>query len=356
MSIQTQVIRVEPIHPDRKVIEIAAQAIRDGKLVAFPTETVYGLGANAFDAQAVQRIFTAKGRPLADPLIVHIAKKEDLTWVAKDIPPIAWRLGEKFWPGALTLVLPKTELIPLENTAGLSTVAVRVPAHPVALALLEGSQVPIAAPSANRFGHTSPTTAQHVFDDLAGEIDIILDGGATMIGVESTVLDITCQPAQILRPGGVTLEQLQAVLGEVEVAHVPILKGKLEAIRSPGLLDKHYAPKAKLILFINANSGKALEDMKEIAQEAYRDHQHLGILAVEEDLPFWGDFPADLYSLGEENDLETVASRLYDGLRALDQKEVDLILVRDLGEVGLGLAIRDRLKRASNQVIMEKDD
>lgn len=351
MRIRTQILLVDPQYPAEEKIELAAQAIKSGKLVAFPTETVYGLGANAFDSRAVQRIFVAKGRPSADPLIVHLADKTDLNLVSKEIPGIAWSLAEKFWPGPLTLVLPKSDTIPLEITAGLNTVAVRVPAHPVALALLKQSGVPIAAPSANRFGHTSPTTARHVYDDLAGEVDIILDGGATRIGVESTVLDITQQPPRILRPGGITLEQLSALLEKVEVTSATTSPEKREGLRSPGMLDKHYAPRARLIFFNNPDTTKALENMVTMARQASDQSLRVGIMMMEEDRSLFSNLAVILFSLGEGNDLAKVAARLYEGMRTLDQAGVDLIFVRDVGEKGIGLAIRDRLKRAASQVV-----
>lgn len=351
MGVSTRILQVDPLHPAEETIALAANAILNGKLVAFPTETVYGLGANAFDSRAVQRIFAAKGRPSADPLIVHIADKADLDLVTTAIPEIAWRLAERFWPGPLTLVLPKSEKISADITAGLNTVAVRVPAHPVALALLKQSRVPIAAPSANRFGHTSPTTAQHVYDDLAGEVDIILDGGAATIGVESTVLDINQQPARILRPGGITLEQLSAVLEKIEVTSAATSPKPSAALPSPGMLDKHYAPRAKLIFFKNPDTAKALESMVAMARQASEQRLRVGIMMLEEDRPRFSDLAVVLFSLGEGNDLAVVAARLYEGMRTLDQAGVDLILVRDVGEKGIGLAIRDRLKRAASQVI-----
>ncbi|MGB9673885.1 MAG: L-threonylcarbamoyladenylate synthase [Anaerolineales bacterium] len=351
MRIQTQILKIDPQQPQEAIIEQAAQAILSGELVAFPTETVYGLGANALNPQAVQRIFQAKGRPSADPLIVHIADKEELPFVAREVPQIAWKLAERFWPGPLTLVLPKAEKIAPEITAGLYTVAVRVPSHAVALALLKQSAVPIAAPSANRFGHTSPTTAQHVYDDLAGEVNLILDGGATTVGVESTVLDITQDPPKILRPGGVTLEQLRLVLGEVELNSSAPSTNTPAAMPSPGMLDKHYAPRAKLLFFTNADTAQALSEMLKIARTASEQKQRVGVMVIEEERPIFANLEVSVFSLGSGKNLEQAAARLYEGMRALDQAGVELILVRDLGEEGLGLAIRDRLKRAASQII-----
>lgn len=348
---ETKVWRVDPQTPDAALIAEAAQAILSGQLVAFPTETVYGLGANAWDRQAVRRVFVAKGRPAQDPLIVHLASAEFLPQVAQAIPPLAERLIEHFWPGPLTLVLPKQARILDEITAGLPTVAVRMPAHPVALGLLRASGVPIVAPSANRFGHVSPTTAQHVLEDLNGLIEGILDGGATTVGVESTVLDLTCSPPRLLRPGGIGREALQAQIGEViyEPEASPSKEG-LKPQRSPGLLAKHYAPRAELWLF-GGTREQALEKMREEAKQAGQSGRRVGVLVSEEDRSCFAGLSLVVYSLGSAGRLEEIAKRLYAGLRALDRQGIELILAREVEAAGLGLAIRDRLRRAASRVI-----
>ncbi len=349
----TRVLRVDPQSPDPQVIAAAAMEILNGNLVAFPTETVYGLGANALDEAAVRRIFIAKGRPTEDPLIVHLASREDLPRVTRHLPPEAEALARRFWPGPLTLVLPRGRAVPPSVTAGLDTVAVRVPAHPVALALLRASGVPIAAPSANRFGHTSPTTARHVLDDLAGRVDLILDGGATMVGVESTVLDLTRSPAVILRPGGVTREALESVLGVVlvhgegEAETTPVLKPQA----SPGMLKRHYAPRARLILFVTRAPEVTLSQMAAMARRLAAEEARVGVLVAEEDFGAFAGLPLRLFNLGSSADLAGIARRLFAGLRALDEQGVDVILARDFGQGGLGLAIHDRLRRAAHQVI-----
>jgi len=239
---------------DEQGILRGAEVIRAGGLVAFPTETVYGLGADALSDSAVARIFEAKERPRGNPLIVHLADAAVLESVAARVPPRARDVAARFWPGPLTLVLPRASTVPLITTGGLDTVAARVPSHPVALALIEASGRPIAAPSANRSGRPSPTRAGHVRDDLDGRIDMILDGGPTPVGVESTVLDMTTEPPMLLRPGGVTLEQLRDCLGEVAV-----LKGDDEEAtgRSPGLRYRHYAPRAQVIV-VDRETGEAV--------------------------------------------------------------------------------------------------
>lgn len=348
---ETKVWRVDPQTPDSALIAEAAQAILSGQLVAFPTETVYGLGANAWDRQAVQRVFVAKGRPAQDPLIVHLASAEFLPQIAQAIPPLAERLIARFWPGPLTLVLPKQARIFDEITAGLPTVAVRMPAHPVALGLLRASGVPIVAPSANRFGHVSPTTAQHVLEDLGGMIEGILDGGPTTVGVESTVLDLTCSPPRLLRPGGIPREALQAVIGEityeVTVSHE---EGAIKPQLSPGLLAKHYAPRAELWLF-GGEREQALEKMQQEAKQACQSGRRVGVLVSEEDQSFFSGLSVVVYSLGSAGHLDEMAKRLYAGLRALDRQGIELILARQVEAAGLGLAIRDRLRRAASRVI-----
>lgn len=349
----TRILTLQPHAPQPDLIEQAAAEILRGGLVAFPTETVYGLGANALNEQAVARIFKAKGRPFHDPLIVHLASVNDLSSVASEIPAIARELAHVFWPGPLTLILPKQQSVPDNVTAGLSAVAVRVPSHPVALALLRASGVPIAAPSANRFGHTSPTTAAHVMDDLADRIDLILDGGPATIGVESTVLDITRMPYIILRPGGVSREALENLIGPVAIRSAGTSASsdtENTAQLSPGLLSKHYTPRAELILC----QGSAAEILKKLVHLAQIHNAHgrrVGLLLANEDMPYFKDIPCLQYPLGFSNDLTQIARVLYAGMRTLDEKGADVILTRDFGERGLGLAIHDRLLRAASEII-----
>lgn len=346
--ITTQVLPVRPTDPQPERIARAAAIIRGGGLVAFPTETVYGLGADALNQEAVARIFAAKGRPVYDPLIVHIASPDELTRVAKDVPETARRLAERFWPGPLTLVLPRATAVPMIVTAGLETVAVRCPNHPVALALIQASGTPIAAPSANRFGRTSPTTARHVLDDLNGRIELVLDGGPTPIGVESTVLDITGSSPVILRPGGVTREALEAILGPVAVReHTPISEGGMP---SPGLLERHYAPRAELRLFIGPTD-VILPTMRDEARAQIAAGRRVGVLVADEDAATFADLDVIGETVGSAEDHHTVAQRLFGALRALDAQGVEVILARDFGAHGLGSAIRDRLRRAAAVVV-----
>lgn len=318
-----------------RTIAQAAAILRDGDLVAFPTETVYGLGADAFNPQAVAKIFKAKGRPSDNPLIVHIASKKDLMLVVRSVPPFARLLIDRFWPGPLTLVLPKTGLVPKMATGGLDTVAVRMPDHPAALALIRAAKTPIAAPSANRSGRPSPTSARHVQLDLEGRIDAILDGGPSRGGVESTVLDVTGKIPIILRPGQITPEQVEQVVGPVIVhsdhAHNPRL------VRSPGMKYRHYAPRAKLIL-VEGNPKRVQGHI-----DRYRHQKKkVGVLA------FHHRYRADNAHYYGRN-LRAIARDLFAILREFDGKKMDVIFCETLPKKGLGLAIMDRLGRAAGR-------
>ncbi|MCU0519432.1 MAG: L-threonylcarbamoyladenylate synthase [Anaerolineae bacterium] len=350
----TLVLKVDPERPDPEPIARAAAVIRAGGLVAFPTETVYGLGANALDPEAVAGIFRAKDRPAYDPLIVHLLDATVLPDVVSQVPDVALELIARFWPGPLTLVLPRGPQVPTQVTAGGDTVAVRVPSHPVARALLAAAQVPIAAPSANRFGRVSPTCAEHVLADLDGRIDLLLDGGSTQVGVESTVLSLAGSIATILRPGGVSLEALAEALGEVQVAQEIPVEG--EVLLSPGTTSKHYAPHAIVVLYRGGREA-VLERMRQDAVQRVDHGDTVGLLLVDEDLSAFGALPVRRASLGTVSTMEEVAQQLYAALRTLDQADVSVIMVRDFGPEGLGLAIRDRLTRAAaGRVIVVTED
>lgn len=330
-------------------LAVAAALLRAGRLVAFPTETVYGLGGDALNPAAVERIFVAKGRPAEDPLIVHLAQAADLPRVAAAVPPVAATLAGAFWPGPLTLVLPRGPAVPFAVTAGRETVAVRVPAHPLAHALIAAAGTPIAAPSANRFGHASPTTAAHVLADLDGRIDAVLDGGPTPIGVESTVLDLTAPTPTLLRPGGVSLEELADRIGEVAVGGRAAAPGGMV---SPGLLEQHYAPASSLWLCVGPPAA-CRAWLRERAHSLIAEGRRVGLLLPDEDLGALADLAADGEPLGPADDLPGVARRLYAALRRLDARRPDVILARDLGERGIARAIRDRLRRAAGGRVVE---
>jgi L-threonylcarbamoyladenylate synthase len=343
MSATTQILAA-----DAAGIAAAAALLRAGGLVAFPTETVYGLGGDALNPDAVAAIFAAKGRPADDPLIVHLAAAADLPRVAAAIPPAALALAAALWPGPLTLILPRGPAVPRAVTAGGDTVAVRVPSHPVARALIAAAGTPLAAPSANRFGHTSPTDAAHVLADLDGRIAAVLDGGPTPIGVESTVLDLTTALPTLLRPGGVSLEELRAALGEVALGG----RAAAGAMRSPGLLDRHYAPDSALWLAIGPAEA-ALAWLRERAAAELAAGRRVGLLVPDEDAARLAGLGADVEPLGPAADHGAVARRLYAALRALDARRPDVILARDLGESGLARAIGDRLRRAAAGRVVE---
>ncbi|MDA1680826.1 L-threonylcarbamoyladenylate synthase [Bacillus cereus group sp. TH152-1LC] len=326
-------------------LQEAAKLLRENEAIAFPTETVYGLGANAMNDEAIAKIFEAKGRPSDNPLIVHIGTKSQLDGIVKEIPPVAEKLMEHFWPGPLTIILPRKEGISEKVTAGLNTVGVRMPDHPVALALIEEANVPVAAPSANRSGRPSPTLASHVYEDLNEKIAGIVDGGATGVGVESTVIDCTSDVPTILRPGGITKEQLEAVIGTVSLD--PALKDEKEKPKSPGMKYTHYAPKAPLSIVEGSR-----EFIQRLVDEKKEEGFKVGVLTTEE---YQHVYNADVVlSCGVRSDLASVATKLYDVLRTFDASEVDVIFSESFPDEGIGNAIMNRLtKAAGHQIITE---
>jgi L-threonylcarbamoyladenylate synthase len=324
----------------------AARILLAGGLVALPTETVYGLGANALNESAVAAIFAAKGRPAWDPLIVHVADEAMLARVADEIPASARKLMAAFWPGPLTLLLPRSAAIPDTVTAGRPLVGVRMPAHPVALELLRLAGVPIAAPSANRFGHVSPTTAEHVIEDLDGRIDAVIDSGPTAHGVESTVVDATGNPMIVYRPGAVTLEQLRKVAGAVELFTPTDMQIPVEALPSPGVGIRHYAPRARLVLL---NAGADWQAFVE-HRRAQLQNDRVGVMLLS-GLPGEAELRSDaslaIYEWGRSSDLEGLANRLFAGLRYLDLVGCTVIVCPTPSEEGIGAAIHDRLRKAA---------
>ncbi|MGN4447814.1 L-threonylcarbamoyladenylate synthase [Bacillus cereus group sp. MYBK79-1] len=326
-------------------LQEAAKLLRENEAIAFPTETVYGLGANAMNDEAIAKIFEAKGRPSDNPLIVHIGAKSQLDGIVTEIPLVAEKLMEHFWPGPLTIILPRKEGISEKVTAGLNTVGVRMPNHPIALALIEEANVPVAAPSANRSGRPSPTLASHVYEDLNEKIAGIVDGGATGVGVESTVIDCTSAVPTILRPGGITKEQLEAVIGTVSLD--PALKDEKEKPKSPGMKYTHYAPKAPLSIVEGSR-----EFIQRLVDEKKEEGFKVGVLTTEEYQHVYG---ADVVlSCGVRSDLASVATKLYDVLRTFDASEVDVIFSESFPNEGIGNAIMNRLtKAAGHQIITE---
>jgi L-threonylcarbamoyladenylate synthase len=330
---QTAVLRVDPDAPQAQAVAQAAAVLRSGGLVAFPTETVYGLGANALDAAAVARIFAAKGRPANNPLIVHAAGPAEAAAVAASWPECAARLAERFWPGPLTVVLPRNPSLPDVVTGGGPTVAVRVPAHPVAQALLRTAGIPIAAPSANRSSRLSPTRAEHVLQDLGGRVEMILDGGPCKGGIESTVLDLTTTPPRLLRPGLVSLAELAAVLGEVRIGNEAAAAA---ALPSPGMLPRHYAPRTPLECVERGGRPRV--------EELVREGRRVGW--VTRDANALAPPGALLRVL--PSDPAAYAATLYALLHELDAAGLERIVVELPPDLPEWLAVRDRLRRASS--------
>jgi L-threonylcarbamoyladenylate synthase len=351
---ETRVISVNAQQPEEKYIQEAAALLQAGELVVFPTETVYGLAGDAFNIQAVERIFEAKARPLSDPLIVHIVDENGLAQVAGTIPAIVHQLAHAFWPGPLTFVLPAANTVPGLVTAGLAKVAVRMPSHPVAQALIRAAGRPLAAPSANHFKHVSPTTAQHAFTDLQGRVPLILDSGPTSVGVESTVLDLSSDVPRILRPGGTSLEALQTILPDIEPP--PQYRDGREKERdieispSPGQMPIHYSPTVPTFLYQGKPDAIRRAMRAEVGTRQTRGEK-IGVLIADEDIAAFQESGAEVYALG--SDLEDIAARLFAGLRVLETVGIDAILCRDFPPVGLGLAIHDRLLKASGGKVVQ---
>lgn len=347
---QTKLIKIDAVDPDRDDMKEAAEIIRSGGLVAFPTETVYGLGANALDPEASKRIYAAKGRPSDNPLIVHICRFEELESIAKEVPTQARKLADAFWPGPLTMIVWKNEKVPYETTGGMDTVAIRMPNHPVALALIEESGCMIAAPSANTSGKPSPTEAGHVALDLDGKIPMILDGGAVGIGIESTIIDLTEKVPMILRPGYITKEMLEDVLGEeVRIDPGIIAADSTKKPKAPGMKYKHYAPKADLVL-VEGEQEAVVTKINELVREKQAAGLKVGVVATDETESL---YQADhVVTIGARSDENAIARHLYKILREFDDWNVDAIYSESFSTPRIGQAIMNRLmKAAGHQVI-----
>ena len=335
-------IKVNPFYPEEEKIKVAAKAIRSGNLVAFPTETVYGLGADAFNENAVRKIFEAKNRPADNPLIIHIASIEQFfeivdTEQAKEIENVA----NKVWPGPITFVAKKKEgcKIARSATAGLSTVAVRMPAHPVALALIRQSGVPIAAPSANLATKPSATKAEHVFEEFKDKVDVLLDAGNTFYGLESTIIDITRNPPALLRPGPFTVEELERIFGRIEVSEGARGLKTADVPIAPGMKYRHYAPDKPLVLCDKDKIAKAIDDAKN------KGLKPILLVSNETASHFNG---VDAIALGSEQNMYEIAKNLFDALKRLDKTDADIGIAQTFPERGIGLAIMNRLRKAAS--------
>lgn len=355
----TVIWRVQPDGIENNIIKKAADLLKDGGLVAFPTETVYGLGANGLDPTAIRKIFQAKGRPQDNPLILHVADINQVSCLVENIPLKAQLLMKEFWPGPLTLVLPKSSSVPEEITAGLNSVAIRMPAHPIALALIREAGIPIAAPSANRSGYPSPTTASHVLDDLEGKIDAVLDGGPTGIGLESTVLDVCGEVPVILRPGGITEEDLKRVIGKVEI-DPGIIEPKITP-KSPGMKYTHYSPQAEVILVHGENPGIIAIRILTLLKKLGSENKKIALLLTDETLGYLdksqellnGKKLAYIKKIGSRHDLEGIARLIYDELRYCDKVGADVIVTETYREEGIGRALMNRLLKSSGYRIVD---
>lgn len=347
---KTYVEKIDKNCIEKKKIESAACIIREGGLVAFPTETVYGLGADALNPEASRKIYEAKGRPSDNPLIVHIADFEDLDQITCNIPGNARLLAERFWPGPLTMIFEKSSRVPLETTGGLSTVAVRMPNHPIALALIRESKRFIAAPSANTSGKPSPTMAEHVYLDMEGRIPMILDGGPVGIGIESTIVDFSEEIPTILRPGYITQEMIRAVIGEVRMD--PGLSGSDPALhpKAPGMKYRHYAPKAEMIL-VKGQETAVIERIRMLVKEAEKQGKKAGIIATDETCGKYRE--GIVKSIGTRKKEETIAQHLYGILREFDELNVDIIYSESFSTAGIGQAIMNRMLKAAGHQVLE---
>ena len=347
---QTRIETVDPQRMDETIMAEAGRLIAEGELVAFPTETVYGLGADALNPEASAKIYAAKGRPSDNPLIVHIADFSDMARVALELPPQAKLLSDAFWPGPLTMIVNKSDAVPKATTGGMDTVAVRMPNHPVALELIRRSGCLIAAPSANTSGRPSPTEAAHVVEDMNGRIAMILDGGPVRIGIESTIIDLTVSPPQILRPGYITREKLSAVLGTVDTDATILRADSGQAPKAPGMKYRHYAPRGELTIV----EGTPEQVREYINREAAADHvagEKTGIIGTEEML---SGYTADVVkSVGSRRDEDSIARHLYTILREFDDEGVTKIYSEGFSTDGFGQAIMNRLLKAAGHKVVK---
>lgn len=341
---KTKIEKIDQNKINETILNEAGEILKEGGLVAFPTETVYGLGANALDPKASEKTYAAKGRPSDNPLIVHIAEYGALEKIVKEIPPKTEALANAFWPGPLTMIFEKSEIVPYETTGGLETVAVRMPSNLIAMELIRAGGGYISAPSANTSGRPSPTKAEHVADDLNGKIEMILDGGSVEIGLESTIVDMTVEPPMILRPGAITKEMLEQEIGEVDVDRTILSADSHQAPKAPGMKYRHYAPKADLIIV----EGEPEEETKAIRQLVYeqvRKGEKTGVIATTES--------AEAYHyglvkvIGSRNNEKSIARNLYAVLREFDEEEISLIYSESVAAEGIGSAIMNRLEKAA---------
>ena len=348
----TKVVTVDKEKPDLQVMRMAGEILRKGGLVAFPTETVYGLGGDGLNAGSSKKIYAAKGRPSDNPLIIHIADLESLEKIVKSVPPKARLLAEKFWPGPLTMIFSKSSRVPYETTGGLESVAVRMPSHPVALAIIREGGGYIAAPSANTSGRPSPTRAEHVCEDLTGKIDMIVDGGAVGIGLESTIVDFTEEVPVILRPGYINQEMIQEVIGPVRMDRGLLITEEKVRPKAPGMKYRHYAPKAQLTI-VQGNSSQVTAYINAQCEKAVREGKKPGVIAADETVSAYRG--AVVKGIGARNDEEEIARNLFAVLREFDEEDTDILFSEAFDTPRMGQAIMNRLLKAAGHHIIDLD-
>ena len=351
---KTILAKVDLSQPDSaEVIQTAAKILQEGGLVAFPTETVYGLGGNGLDSAACEKIYLAKGRPSDNPLILHISEFEELNPIVREISPAAQKLMDAFWPGPLTMVFPKSDIVPEKATGGLDTVAVRFPSHPVARAIIRAAGLPIAAPSANSSGKPSPTRASHVEFDLNGKIDMIIDGGAAEWGLESTIVDVSGEVPMILRPGAVTKEMMEKVVGTVEIDPAILQKPAADfRPKAPGMKYTHYSPKAEVVL-VKGETKAVVDEINRLAAEDMAQGMKTGVMATEETKDC---YKADIVlSLGSRERPEEIGANLFKYLRKFDFLGAERVYSEVFSEEGEGMAIMNRLNKAAGYCIIDLD-
>ncbi len=345
----TKIIRIDEQHIDMALIEEAGEVIKAGGLVAFPTETVYGLGGDALNPLSSEKIYKAKGRPSDNPLIVHIADMECLEKIVREIPDSAYQLAEKFWPGPLTMILYKADIVPCETTGGLDTVAVRMPVHRVARELIRAAGGYVAAPSANRSGRPSPTVARYVTEDMDGRIDMIIDGGDVEIGLESTIVDLTSRQPTVLRPGYITRKMLNQVLSGVEEDVTLMRDDSGQAPKAPGMKYRHYAPKGELTV-VSGESGRVIEYINARLYEQKQQNKKTGVIGTDGSV---GKYHADVCkSVGNREDEAGIARELYRVLREFDDEEAEVIYAEAFDTAGIGQAIMNRLLKAAGYKVV----
>ena len=345
---KTIIEKVDKNQQNTDVIREAGRILKEGGLVAFPTETVYGLGADALNEDAAKKIYAAKGRPSDNPLIIHITNMKALEKIVSEIPEKAKKIAEKYWPGPLTMIFNKSEIVPYGTTGGLDTVAVRMPVDEIAREVIDAGGGYIAAPSANTSGRPSPTTAQHVAEDLTGRVDMIIDGGAVEIGVESSILDVTVEPPMILRPGAITKEMFEEVIGEVAVDRTLIKPDSKQVPKAPGMKYRHYAPKADLTI-IEGPLDKVVKEINKRAEEKIDAGYKVGVIGTEETVEDY--LAGDIKCIGTREDESTIAANLFRILREFDDDRVDYIYSESFDTAGIGSAIMNRLLKAAGHHI-----